>query len=477
MFSLPLLDLLTGLFFLFLAFSVLTSSFAAMLAEVFGAKSKFQKERIGKLLGQVDLQGETDRKMSSIIDMFAKQPAILRLYQRPFWQIALLGRPIIFWVKNRFPSEISNDNFYEALASLTINYGTQTGFDETETGTPQNDQLIEAGIIRLQEDGHQLGEILWRLWANSGKDEGEFKKSVIQWYEDFGIESTRLYRVARRPRLLVIGLLLAASVNFDVISLTNELWSNQQLRTAIADAGQTFYNSNREKDPEELTPSDFPATPNTVDLPIGWKQIFADDESKFLDHLDPEHFIWRDTVTFRASTLEALSKLKIVLTDTVNFKHDTSKYYSFPKKIEKGSVDEKRDTTIFDWAEKSHYQLELDPEKWDYKYYESHKKYLSVEKSLNTDFNHLYPCPSPKGCKYKKYNCIKPIWLITKAEYAEKDLGERVTIIKAWLSAHDAETTYKLLGFLLAGFIASAGAPFWYDLLKRFTPLRSKKKA
>jgi hypothetical protein len=159
------------------------------------------------------------------------------------------------------PSYVSSRNFASALLE-TLRDGSKaplfTQAERTVAALPAGD----------------LKRTLSQFLEDAGGDFEKFRSSLEDWFDDAMDRLSGIYKRLSQYVMLILGVLLAVSLNVDSMRVARVLWETPALRSAmVADA---------EKAPAPTTPTPAPTDPQLgaiatqvqqfqgLDLPIGW---------------------------------------------------------------------------------------------------------------------------------------------------------------------------------------------------------------
>ena len=202
--GLVLLDAAIGVIFVLLVFSLIASAVQEALASAFNSRAATLKRGVKQLLGEEEI-------------------TIDQLYSAR--EIAALKSP----KRNWDPANIPKERFVTAVQRLDagINHAREVvdGLDEMLADLPLGDDL--------------RAEILNRKTALVAKF-NQRKADLEARFEAMETEVTTWYRRHVDRVLFIIGFSLAAILNFNLISYTGELLSNDALRAQVVATAETF---------------------------------------------------------------------------------------------------------------------------------------------------------------------------------------------------------------------------------------------
>ena len=239
-------DVIIGMVFIYLVFSLLASAINEAIAAIFDSRSRWLAYGIRRLLEPID--AGTINQMSGLMrtffnvvnsfkafankylsgtfqveikpnpaTAFFSQPLLSNLGRRPF--VAM------FTPKGRSPNYIPPDlalpgllNTASGLASKT--YFTLAEIDQVIAKLPPS--ALKANLEQLRSKGQ----------ANFAQFEADF----IKWFEGFGEEIGRWYRQKTYYMLLLVGFALAFVSNLDSIAIFRQLSIDPKARDTLVRA-------------------------------------------------------------------------------------------------------------------------------------------------------------------------------------------------------------------------------------------------
>jgi len=239
--NLIVLDVVIGLVFVYLLYSMLATILQELLATWFSFRSKLLERAIYRMLED----GQTfDRRFSSLKALF-KKATIIDVPKSP--TDAFYNHPLIKYLGedkcNSKPSYITKENFSKVLIDLLHGDKLKAGDDIK----PLIENSINAGSI--SEEKQPLGVIpicpetlryIRSIWIDAQGDVDAFRKLLEQWFDDTMERCTGWYKRHTQYILLVIGLLIAITFNVDTISIVGKLEKDPKLREALVQQADEF---------------------------------------------------------------------------------------------------------------------------------------------------------------------------------------------------------------------------------------------
>ncbi|WP_343693876.1 hypothetical protein [Chitinophaga sp.] len=283
------LNVVIGLVFIFLLYSLLATSLQETAATIFHFRARTLYQGIKSMLtNTVQSNGWLmdllkylgvglwvriwDRvKYSAVPRPTASLYA--RFYDHPI--IKNYGQNLIF----KKPSYLSSENFVTILLETIKNLDPQAANNEAITLSTL--QPIIATNPLIEEETRQI--LLLHLNEAAG-DLDVFKFRLAKWYNDTMDRVSGWYKRNSQFRLLAMGVLLAITLNIDTIEISNFLSHNEKARDQLAEMGvaaaqnRNFDKSTNDTISKEVMDS-IKSSINTVNVlvGIGWGDYGASD--------------------------------------------------------------------------------------------------------------------------------------------------------------------------------------------------------
>ena len=184
--------------------------------------------------------------------------------------LAVQSHPLVRGSPTGLPSYVSSRNFALALLEVLRDGSQLPLFSQAER------------TIAMLPEG-DLKRTLSLFLQNAGGDLDAFRASVETWFDDAMDRLSGIYARISQYMLIVLGLVLALSMNVDSIRVTRTLWQDSYLRGQVATAasaaaaqpmpgGQadaSLQGSNGDVTPTP-SPRDVLQTLKNLELPLGW---------------------------------------------------------------------------------------------------------------------------------------------------------------------------------------------------------------
>ncbi len=240
-----ILDVVIGLFFIYLLLSLMCSALQELLASLMGLRSKNLQKGINNLLA--------DPAISDIADRVCAHPLIRKLAK-----------------EGKKPSYIPARTFTLALMETIKDPASVDGaFSEAKKS-----------VEKLPEG--DLKKILTALVLDAGGSTDKVRTNLEEWFDGSMDRVSGWYKRQAKVLMFAIAFGLAAAVNIDSIHVASKLAKDQNLREAVVAQAQAHYVANQSVDPSGFN-KDYKKNMDdlkNLKLPIGWNQESSEADEK-----------------------------------------------------------------------------------------------------------------------------------------------------------------------------------------------------
>ncbi len=257
MFNNVALDVVIGVVFIFLLYSLLASILQEFVAKILGLRARMLLKAIARLLDDED----DFNKTKGLCRIFTFKGTYMHPFKnRKFTEVFYNHPNIKYLGKNEFtrkPAYISDVLFSETLIKLLRSdqfTGTQNQMDiikqhlETDAAIDlKNYKDTKATKLKLKIDTETKSGLLEMVY-DSGNDLEKFKARLEQWFNEMMNRTEGWYTKQTRFILFFIGLILAVSFNIDTIAITKLLATNNTARSAMVQSASNFKMPENSKD-------------------------------------------------------------------------------------------------------------------------------------------------------------------------------------------------------------------------------------
>jgi hypothetical protein len=237
MFNNTAIDMVIGLVFIYLLYSLMATVILEIVARWFDMRPRMLLKSIAVMLDEVDRKPstfkgffvETANTIVSIFKPFKNRQQAQKFYDQP--TIKFLTESS--WSKR--PSYITASTFSETLLRMLA------GDNASLSGSPM--VAISERIMNGKEFDKDTATHLRNLLAESNQDYDRFKEKLESWFNDTQDRVKGWYKKQTQLLLFIIGFILACSNNVDSIEIRKLLSENSTIREALVSNAIAFRNS------------------------------------------------------------------------------------------------------------------------------------------------------------------------------------------------------------------------------------------
>jgi hypothetical protein len=253
MFGSQVLDVALGLIFIFLMLSLAVTAFNELVAAWLKRRPAMLWKGVVKLLGS-----EAATKVRA-------HPLVSSLSQ----------------TTDGMPSYIPSRTFVLAL----LDGLTATGTPPPAT-VPEVEAALKDELNNTSPEQKRLATMLGVLLQDASGNMEEFKKSLELWFDNSMERVSGWYKRETQWILAVMAIVITVWVNADSLNITNTLWHDPAVRSALAAQAQAYATQQRQQNPP-ATPAQPPTgAPDAetakfekslddirgLNIPLGWKE-------------------------------------------------------------------------------------------------------------------------------------------------------------------------------------------------------------
>ena len=230
------LDIVIGLVFVYLLYSMLATIIQELLATTFSFRSKLLERAIFRMLEDGKI---FDRKFSSLKAFFKtknqqlKQGSAINLFY---------DHPLIKYLSEdkckSKPSYITKEAFSKVMIDLLKGEDAELGDDlKPFIENSIKNKTFGTEKVTISDETHKF---LRSIWLESQGDVVAFRKILEKWFDDTMERCTGWYKKKTQYILLVIGLVIAILFNVDTINIAGKLQKDPKLREMVVQQADAY---------------------------------------------------------------------------------------------------------------------------------------------------------------------------------------------------------------------------------------------
>lgn len=220
MFNSVALNVVIGLVFIYLLYSLLGTVLSEMIASVLGLRARNLKEAISRMLNDDRAISPTKRILNSLNVMkSADNKVVNSLYNNP--EIKYLGGTGLY----RNPSSINPESFSKALVDVLIG--------------DKKIKSLKAGILEPETAGY-----VQDLWEEAQADIAKFRLLLEDWFNRTMEKASEWYKRKIQLVLLILGFCMAWFFYADTFVIVKKLSNDKNAREQMVSLANAYMQSN-----------------------------------------------------------------------------------------------------------------------------------------------------------------------------------------------------------------------------------------
>jgi hypothetical protein len=223
MFNSVVLNVVIGLVFIYLIYSLLATIIQEIIATKMCLRAEMLKKGISRML-------DDDNDTKGLSNAFYSHPLIKYLGEK----------------KTRSkPAYLTAKNFSKVLIDLMRGENIQPGqgFNPLIQKALSDEKIFWGAGSKISP---QTLTYLKSLWADAQGDVEKYRGLLEQWYDDTMERASGWYKKKTQMILFLIGLTLAIIFNIDSISIATKLSNDPKLAAQLADNASVYLQNNKE---------------------------------------------------------------------------------------------------------------------------------------------------------------------------------------------------------------------------------------
>lgn len=232
MFNSVALDVVIGLVFIYLLYSLLATVIGEIVAVKLNLRARNLKLAVGRMLNDEDEKISGIRRLLNTLNILntAKDPKTTKFYNHA--EIKYLGSAGLA----RHPSSFKAASFSKTIMFMLNDAG------------PVTKEKIDAMLHSPQVTnvfGRDTADYVISLWEDSYKDVVKFKLQLENWFDRTMEQTTEWYKRKIQVVLIVIGFLLAWVFNADTFVIVKKLSVDKKAREQMVNLASAYVENNR----------------------------------------------------------------------------------------------------------------------------------------------------------------------------------------------------------------------------------------
>lgn len=212
------LDVIIGLVFIYLLYSLLTSLVAEIIATNLGLRARNLHGALCRMLDNEEVVSLLSNKdISGLVNKIYEHPEIKSLAPNRFFSR---------------PSSISAETFARSLVDTLKNGNADKKISDLKAG------------IKSYRLPSSIEDYLLNLADEAGGDISKFSEAIQNWFDNTMINATEWYKRNMQVMLFIIGLFIAWFFNVDTIGISKKLSVDKDARAQLVQLASSYIESN-----------------------------------------------------------------------------------------------------------------------------------------------------------------------------------------------------------------------------------------
>ncbi|HEX7584897.1 MAG TPA: hypothetical protein VF373_09435 [Prolixibacteraceae bacterium] len=248
MFNSVVLDIVIGLVFIYLLYSLLATTIQEIIASNFGFRAKILERAIFRMLED---ENKFNSKFKSVLYLFkkmgnggAKSSTTYEFYHHPLMKF--LGENDL----RGKPAYISKETFSKVIIDLLRGDQVKPGDDIVPLIQKALDEkTTNWGNAKINDE---TVSYLKSIWADADGDLLKFKKLLENWFDETMDRASGWYKKHTQIILFFVGLTIAIVFNVDTIKIVDKLEKDPKLREQLVQQADAFEKAHPDLDKKVL---------------------------------------------------------------------------------------------------------------------------------------------------------------------------------------------------------------------------------
>ena len=282
MFNSVILDVVIGLVFIYLVYSLLATIIQELIASLFRLRAKTLEQGISRMLDDDCLQDKPGSKSKGVRFILQTKLGIgPKTIKNTDLSTAFYKHPSIKYLgsgkSHSKPSYVTAENFSKVLVDLLRGKDVNPGDNQKILIQRAIDsQMIKWSSTKIGDETHSY---LKSIWADSEGDIKRFRDFLEKWFDDTMERATGWYKKQTQKILLIIGLFIAIIFNADTFVIVKNLSVDKDAREKLVNIATAYLQNNN-------TDTEIPETVSVQDSKIKSYEGKNDTLNKIREKLD-----------------------------------------------------------------------------------------------------------------------------------------------------------------------------------------------
>lgn len=243
-----ILDIVIGLIFIYLLYSLLVTILQEIIASQFSFRAKILERAVFRMLEDENKFASKFRSVSYLFKKTgnggAKNSMTYEYYKHPL--ILFLGESDC----RGKPAYINKETFSKVIVDLLRGKDVVPGDDiKLLIQKSLNDQTTSWGNAKIND---QTLSYLKSIWADANGDVGKFKHHLENWFEETMDRASTWYKKHVQFILFFVGLAISIAFNVDTLKIIERLEKDPKLRQQLVQQAEAFQEAHPDLDKKLL---------------------------------------------------------------------------------------------------------------------------------------------------------------------------------------------------------------------------------
>ncbi|MEO9964568.1 MAG: hypothetical protein ABJF11_02195 [Reichenbachiella sp.] len=270
------LDVVIGLVFIYLLYSLFASMIAEIISNILTLRAKNLREALNRMINDEDADGDVKYpRLAALMDVAPKEYVnnlINNFYNHQ--EVKYLGRK-----SQLSPSAIKASNFSKVLLDKIKKLGS--GKTEVEQIRSGLNKLIKTTDIKPKDLEHVIlgsstAEYVESLLDDCQNDLEKFRGQLENWFDRTMEQTTEWYKQRMQKILLIIGFFIAWFFNVDTFSIVKKLSVDQDARDKMVQMASAYIENNSHQKYGDILPTGVKVGTDTLKLDSATKAALVD---------------------------------------------------------------------------------------------------------------------------------------------------------------------------------------------------------